>query len=522
MSASCLCLSLCILWPAVPGDEPAVAADVVIRGATIYDGSAQPGRKGDVAIKGERIVGVGNVAVTGQPRIIDGSGLIVTPGFIDLHTHSDEPIAASGTRNNKNYVVQGVTTVVTGNCGGGPVDVAAFFKKLEQNGIGSNVIHQVPHNDVRKKVMGNVNRPPTAAELVKMEELVDKGMRDGAWSLSTGLIYNPGTYARTDEIVALAKIAAKHKGFYASHIRNEETGLLAAIDEAITIGKEAGLPVHISHIKANGQRTWGKSGEVIGVIERARSQGQVVTADQYPYIASSTSLAATVIPSLFREGSPKEYKARLADPEQRARVRKGIEQELIDREGGHSLQIAQFAPEPSWQGKRLDVIAKENGKEMIDLILDIEEKGGAATVNFGMNEEDVRHFMRQPWVATASDGGAKIPNSSVPHPRSYGCFARKIGYYALAEKALPLELALRSCNGLPADILHVPERGYLKPGYFADVVVFDPQTFRDTATYDKPHQYSPGVVYLFINGQLAIDKGEFKNKLAGKVLRHAE
>ena len=425
MSTSCLFLSLCLLWPAVQGDEPAVAADVVISGATIYDGSARPGRKGDVAIKGERIVGVGNVTVAGQPRVIDGTGLIVTPGFIDLHTHSDYPIAAAETRNNKNYVVQGVTTVVTGNCGSGPVDVAAFFKKLEKNGIGSNVIHQVPHNDVRRQAMGNVNRPPTTAELAKMEELVDKGMRDGAWSLSTGLIYNPGTYAKTDEIIALAKVAARHKGFYASHIRNEETGLLAAIDEAITIGKQAGLPVHISHIKANGQRTWGKSGEVIGMIERARAQGQVVTADQYPYIASSTSLSASVIPTLFREGSKGDYQARLADPEQRARIRKGIEQELVDREGGHSLQIAQYQPEPSWQGKRLDVIARETNKGMLDLILNIEENGGAAIVNFGMNEEDVRHFMRQPWVATASDGGAKTPNNSVPHPRSYGCFAAR-------------------------------------------------------------------------------------------------
>src|SRR5262249_49988306 len=267
--------------------EHPVAADVVIRGAMIYDGSGQPGRKGDLAIRGDRIVAVGDFKVAGKPRVIDGTGLIVAPGFIDLHTHSDNPLQEAATKNNLNYLMQGVTTVVTGNCAFGPTDVAAYFKTLEKGGIGSNVVHQVPHNAVREKVMGNGNRPPTAAELKKMEALVEQGMKDGAWGLATGLYYNPGAYAKTDELIALARAAAGLGGFAASHIGDEGVGLLASIDEVLTIGREEKLPVHIPHLKACGPRTWGKAADAVALIEAARKNGQGVTADQYPYVASS-------------------------------------------------------------------------------------------------------------------------------------------------------------------------------------------------------------------------------------------
>jgi N-acyl-D-amino-acid deacylase len=511
-------LLLCLLLPAA--EDPAIQADWIIRGATLYDGSGQPGQTGDLAIRGDRIVGVGRFTVAGRPQILDGTGLVVAPGFIDLHTHSDTALTKEATRANLCYLAQGVTTVVTGNCGSGPVNVDAYFKTLESGRVGSNVIHQVPHNAVRQEVMRNANRAPTTEELHQMEALVERGLKDGAWGLSTGLIYNPGAYAQTDELIALAKVAARHGGFYASHIRNEGVGVLEAIAEALRIGREAGLPVHISHLKASGKKAWGKAGDIIALIESARKKGQVVTADQYPYDASSTSLRAMVVPPQFREGTERDYVARLDDAEAGARIRKAIENSLDGRDGGKRLRVAYYTKKPAWQGKDLDAIATQEKKSVLDVILEIEHNGGAAMISFGMNDEDVQLIMKQPFVATASDGSSQVKSASMPHPRSYGCFARKIGHYAIEEKLLPLQQAIRSASGLPADILKLPERGYLKAGSFADVVVLDPEKYRDTATYDNPHQLATGVRYLFVNGQLAIKEGTYTGALAGKVLRH--
>jgi N-acyl-D-amino-acid deacylase len=510
-------LSLLLLAPAA--DAPA-EADYVIRGATVYDGSGKPGQKADVALKGDRIVAVGSFEVAGKPKVIDGAGLAVAPGFIDLHTHSDKPILEPATRANLNYLAQGVSTVVTGNCGFGPVDVADYYKKLDDAGAGTNVAHQIPHNDLRRQVLGNANRPPTPEELDKMRALVDRGMRDGAWGLSTGLYYTPGSYAQLDELVELSRVAAGHGGFYASHMRDEGPGLLASVSDTLTIGERARLPVHVSHFKAFSRRAWGKAADAIALIEQARSKGQVVTADQYPYTASSTSLQADLIPPVFREGSQKDLLARLDDKEQGPRVRQAIQQMLEACDGGKAIRVARYAPRPEWQGKDLATIAQAEKKPVVEVVVDIERNGGAQIVNFSMQEEEVRLIMRQPWVATASDGGAKVPDDTVPHPRNYGCFPRKVGHYAVAEKALPLEQAVRSATGLPADILHLPERGYLKAGYFADVVVFDPETFRDTATFDQPQQYATGVRYLFVNGVPALWEGRFTGALAGKPLRH--
>ncbi len=507
---------MCTLLSAAP-----IEADVVVRGVTYYDGSGAEGVRGDLAIRGDRIVGVGKFTVAGNPRVIEGKGLLASPGFIDLHTHSDYPLQREATRANRCYLHQGVTTVVTGNCGSGPVDVSKYFHTLESGKVGTNVVHQVPHNDVRQTVMKNADRPPTADELRRMEELVDRGMKDGAWGLATGLIYNPGTYAKTDELIALAKVAARHGGFYASHIRDEGTGVLAAIDEALTIGREAKLPVHISHLKASGRRVWGTAADEIALIDRARKAGQAVSADQYPYVASSTSLKATLIPTSFREGDDKAYVARLNDAEQLKRLALPLERGIEQHDGGKSIRIARYAPNVAWQGKDLAAIASLEKKSIADIVLEIERKEGAQVVIFNMSEEDVRLIMRQPFVATASDGASMVPSAdTVPHPRSYGCFPRKIGRYAIEDKILTLPQAIRSASGLPADILHLSQRGYLKKDYFADVVVFDPKTFRDTATFDKPHQYATGVRYLFVNGQLAIDDGKFTGILAGKVLRH--
>ncbi len=503
------------------GQVDPVEADVVLRNATIHDGTGEASRVGDVAIHGDRIVGVGKITWKGKPRIIDCTGLILAPGFIDLHTHSDFPLQDKKTAGNVNYLTQGVTTAVTGNCGAGPVDTAKYFKKMEEQGIGTNVIHQVPHNAVRSQVMGNANRDPSEAELKKMEDLVEKGMKDGAWGLATGLIYNPGTYSKTEELVALAKVAAKHGGLYASHIRDEGTGIFGALEEILAICRRAGIRVHISHIKVSGRRSWGKSADVIAFLQRARKEGLEVTADQYPYMASSTNLAAMVIPAKYREGTPKDFLERLDDPKVGPILRKAIEEKIDGRQGGKSLQIASYSPRPDWQGKTLDAIAQAEKKSLLELVLEIQRKGGASVVSFGMNEEDVRLFMKEPFVATASDGSSMLPSKTVPHPRSYGTFPRKIGRYALEEKVIPLELAIRSASGLPADILKLPQRGYIKNQYFADLVVIDPQTFRDRGTFEKPHQYSTGVRFVFVNGKLAIDNGEVQKSLHGRVLRFA-
>jgi N-acyl-D-aspartate/D-glutamate deacylase len=503
-------------------DQP-VAADVLLRGVNIYDGTGGPPALGDVALRGERIVAVGRFRLEGSPRILDGKGLVAAPGFIDLHTHSDAALRDPLTRANKSYLFQGVTTVVTGNCGQGPVDVAAYYKSLEVGKVGTNVLHLLPHGDVRRAVMNNVNRPPTAAESSRMERLVEEGMTAGAWGMSTGLIYNPGTYSRTDELTALARVVARHGGLYASHIRDEGAGLLAALDEAMTIGRDAGLPVHISHLKASGRKSWGKAADAVALIQRARQAGQAVTADQYPYEASSTSLTVTIIPAAFREGEHRDFVARLHDPARGPQIRAAVEGRLRDCDEGRALRIASFPPRAVWQGKDLQTIARAENTTPLEVALEIERRGGAAIVNFSMSEEDVRLIMKQPWVATASDGASMVPSqTSVPHPRSYGCFPRKIGRFAFQEKILAPEEAIRSASGLPADILHLSDRGYLKPGFFADVVVFDPATFRDKATYDRPHQYAGGVHWLFVNGKLVIEDGKFTSTLAGRVLRHAE
>jgi len=493
---------------------------IVLRNATLMDGTGRPAYGGDLAMKGDRIVAIGSFKTEGPIRELDATGLVVAPGFIDLHTHNDFPLQAEKTRANKSYATQGVTTSVTGNCGSGPHDVGEFYKKLESQGIGCNVAHLVPHNDVRAKVMGNVDRAPTADELQTMAELVDRGLRDGAWGLSTGLIYNPGTYAKADELIVLAKPAARHGGIYASHIRDEGAGLLDAISEAIRIGREAGLPVHVSHIKCSGKANWGKSSEAIALIERARAGGQRVTADQYPYVASSTSLRALVVPARFREGTTQEFRARLDDPDLGPKLREAIAQAVGGRDGGRSLRVAGHKAKKEWQGKDLAAIAAAEGKDVVDVVVDIEKNGGAQMVSFGMSEDDVRQYMKQPWVATASDGSSKVPDDTVPHPRSYGTFPRKLGLYAIKDKVVPLEQAVRSCSGLPADILGLPERGYLKKGYYADVVVFDPQSIADKSTFDRPHEFSEGVKWLFVNGVPTVENGEANGKLPGRALRH--
>jgi N-acyl-D-amino-acid deacylase len=497
-----------------------VTADLVLRGGTIHDGNGGDGVVGDVAIKGDRIVGLGKFEVAGSPRVIDCKGLIVAPGFIDLHSHSDSGIVQAKTRSNANFLMQGCTTVVTGNCGGGPTDVAEYFRKIDEGGAGTNVLHLLPHGSLRGRVMqGDANRPPSPAELEEMKQLADKAMRDGACGMATGLIYTPGSFSKTDELIAIAQVVAKHGGIYASHIRNEGTQLLESLDEILKIGNEAKLPVHVSHIKASGRTAWGLAPDAIQKLRDARAAGQRVTADQYPYTASSTSLSATVLPAEVRSWT--KLKAALDEPEQGPKLKARLERTLEERDRGEAIVIASFAENRQWQGKSLAKIATETNQTPFDVVIEIMRQGGAQIVNFGMKEDDVRLFMREPFVATASDGSTQpLDSPAQPHPRAFGTFPRKIGRYAIEGNFIPLAQAIRSASGLPADVLSLPERGYLKPNYYADLVVFDPATFRDTATYDKPLQWATGTKLVLVNGQIAVENEQPTAKLAGRAIRH--
>ncbi len=505
----------------VKGEQP-VKADVVLKGGTVVDGTGAPGRKADVAIRGDRIVAVGTFEVEPGAKVIDATGLIVAPGFIDLHTHSDPGIAQPRTRANRNYQAQGVTTIVTGNCGGGVLDVGKYLDSIDEHGAGTNVIHLIPHGTLRASIFGNAERPPSTDELEKMKALVEKGMKAGAWGMSTGLIYLPGRYAKADELIELAKVIARFGGIYASHIRNEGTGLLRSIDEAIAIGRGAGLPVHVSHLKASGKAAWGLTRAACERIAEERKAGLAITADQYPYVASSTKLAAMVVPHWAIQGTAEDF-ARIADdPEQGARLRRETQEALDKRDGGASLRIARHAPRTSRVGRDLVAIAKDEGTTPLEVVIDIQRHGGAQVISFGMSEDDVRDVMRHDWVATASDGSSHLPGGQDrPHPRSYGTFPRKLRY-ALDDRVITLEQAVRSCSGLPAEILRLPDRGMIRPGAFADVVVFDPATFRDAATFDHPTRYAQGVAHLFVNGKAVIAQGEPQEALPGRALRLAK
>ena len=492
--------------------------DLVLHHGTIYVGDGSEPFVGHVAIRQDRIAAILTSTVPAADMKIDCTGLIIAPGFIDLHNHSDNPILEKNTRANINYLLQGCTTVVTGNCGSGPVDTGKYLAAIDENGAGTNVAHLLPQGSLRSQVMGKSAGKPTDEQLHQMQSLVDKAMQDGAYGMATGLIYIPGSLTETDELIAVASVVGRHGGIYASHIRNEGNELLQSIDEAIRIGDATDCPVHVSHFKASGRLNWGTLRLAIERIELARSAGHRVTADQYPYTASSTSLEATLLPKWAREGGRTKLKERLEDPETAARIKADVERTL---ESASRIQLVSCSYNRSWIGRSIQEVAEERKQPLAELVLEIERNGGASVVNFGMSEDDVRSAMPLPWVATATDGGAKIPTSSQPHPRSFGTFPRKIGYYAIAQKVLTLSAAIRSCSGLPADILGLSDRGYIKADMAADIAVFDPQNFHDRATFDQPYLPPTGMRYVLVNGTVAVYDGQATGALAGVALRHS-
>ncbi len=513
-AASCLFLLAAMCFLAF---SAVAMADVVLRGGMICDGSGVPARAGDVVLRDGRIAAIGPARPQAGDRVIDCTGLLITPGFIDVHTHSDGTMGTPEGRAALNYLRQGCTTMVTGNCGGGAAEIAKFLDNVDRQGAGCNIAHLIPHGGVRRTAMRSERRAPTPEELQKMEALVDQGMREGAWGMSTGLIYPPSSYAQIDEIMALAKVVARHGGIYATHIRNEGEGLLDAVREAIDVGQRSGAAVQISHFKVMGIPNWGLVRQAAGMIEQARTQGVRITADQYPYTASSTSMASTVIPDDKIPGGRAKLAARMeADANFKAQVRELIAARI---KRSTKIVIAQSKKHPQYAGKSVQQIAEEEKLEPVDVALKLSD---VSVVNHAMSEEDVRWVMQLPWVLTASDGSARgVKPEQVPHPRNFGTFARKIGRYAIEDKVLDLATAVRSASGLPADTFGIPDRGYLRTGAVADVVVLDPKTYRDTATFDNPQQYAQGVRWVFVAGQAAIDDGQPSDKLYGRALRHA-
>jgi N-acyl-D-aspartate/D-glutamate deacylase len=492
-------------------------ADIVLKSGTIVDGTGGEAYEGSVAVRDGMILAVGTRIDVGTARqTIDCSGLVICPGFIDLHNHSDNTILSPEARDARCYLTQGCTTLITGNCGGGQRDTGKFYDELAATGIGINIAHLVPHGAIRDQVLGKVRRAPTEKELQQMKELVAAGMREGAWGMSTGLLYVPSAFADIDELVALSQVVAEHGGIYASHIRNEDDELFEAVEEVIEIARRAALPCHISHIKSSDPENWGKLWVVARMIEDARGQGLKITADQYPYNASSTSMMAMLLPDKEREGGEAATAERLKNPDEAARLRPLVAEEIEDI---GPLMIASFAAKPQWLGKTLHDVAKLENCEPVDVAFELFRDPKAQGINFGMGEEDVRFAMTLPWVATASDGSSKIDDGTRPHPRSYGTFPRKIGHYAIREKVLSMTAAVRSASGLPADILGMTDRGYVRENLVADLVVFDPKQLEDRATYEKPFETSVGIRWILVNGKVAIAEGVPQEVLAGRPLR---
>jgi N-acyl-D-aspartate/D-glutamate deacylase len=509
------CLFLATIAPP-NGHAQQLQADLLLTGGTIVDGSGGEPFAGSVAVRDGRIVGVGELANVTADRTIDCKGLVICPGFIDLHNHSDHTILSEKTRGAECYLTQGCTTLVTGNCGGGLRDIGKFYDDLAKQGTGVNIAHLVPHGSVREKVFGSVRRAPSAAELEEMKKLTAAGMEQGAWGMSTGLQYVPSAYADTAELVAVASVVAKYGGIYASHIRDEGDELLEAIEEVIQIADEAKIHCHVSHFKATKRPNWGKVRAAARMVEDAQRRGLKITADQYPYTASSTSIAAMLLPEVDREGGNEATSKRFKNPDEVARLRPIIADAL---EARGELMIASFPPKPAWVGKMIREVAAEEGREPVDIAIELMRDGDPQGVNFGMDEADVRFVMTLPWVATASDGSSKIDDGTRPHPRSFGTFPRKIGRYAIQENVVSLPTAIRSASGLPAEILGMADRGYVRENLAADLVVFDPKTFEDRATYEKPFETSTGIRWVIVNGEIAIADGMPQDVLAGKPLR---
>ena len=498
--------------------------DLIIAGGLVYDGTGGAPVRADVAITGARIVRIGDLAGVAAARRIEAAGLAVAPGFIDLHAHLEPirtlPACESSLR-------QGVTTALGGPDGGGPWPFADYLAEVEKLPLGINVAYLAGHNSIRRAVLKLVDRAPTAAELAEMAAMVDQSMREGAFGLSTGLKYLPGTFAKTDEVVALSRVAARHGGIYTSHLREEGLGLLPAVTEAIEIGRQAGLPVVLTHHKVIGQPSWGASVQTLALVDAARARGQDVMMDQYPYTASYTGISV-VIPAWALAGGSDAFNARTADPATRARIKAEVVEAILTDRGAGDVSRIQFSRVTwktdlegrtlrDWCIERRLAPTPENGA---DLVIEAELAGGAGCIFHAMDDADVERIMRHPQTMVASDGRLSRPGEAMPHPRGYGTFPRVLGHYVREKKVLTLENAIHKMTQLPALRLGLKDRGVIAAGAVADLVIFDPATVRDRATFTDPHQYPEGIPCVIVNGTVAIDGGKLSSARVGRVLRH--
>ena len=507
---------------AVCSVAPAVAQyDVLIRGGWVLDGLGNSAVVTSVAIVGDRIVAVGELSGATARLVVDASGLYVSPGFIDVHSHAGGGLASEELSHAKPLLAQGITTAVLNPDGGGPADLVQQRRDLLAHGLGVNVALLVPHGSVRRAVMGMEDGEPTPAELGRMVDMVRDGMDAGAFGLSSGLYYAPGSYAETEEVIALARVAGEYSGVYTSHIRDEadyNIGVVGAVDEVIRIAREADITGVVTHVKALGPRVWGYSEMIVEHIQQARDDGVRVYADQYPYEASGTSITGALIPRWAQVGGRDVLLERMMNPNTRGRLRADVIENLDRRGGAGRLQFSRHAADPSIEGRTMEEVAQERGVEPAELALQLLEAGGAGLVNFNMDAGDIAALMRQPWTMTSSDGGLTAMGRGVPHPRFYGTFPRKIRKYVREDGVLELTAAIRSMTSLPASVFGMTDRGVVRVGAIADVVVFDLERFVDKATYTDPHQLAEGVVYVFVNGQVAVERGEFGVELHGDVL----
>lgn len=496
--------------------------DILIKNGKIIDGTGNSWYYGSIGIWNGQIMAIGQLDGATAIRVMDAKGLIVAPGFIDVHAHIEGDELEVPTADN--FIFDGVTSVVTGNCGGSNVDMQDYFHRLDSIGMSINVASLIGHNTVRHTVMGDAQRDPSMEEQTQMEVLVKQAMKDGAVGLSTGLIYVPGTYSKTPEVIGLGKAASAYNGVYASHIRNEGDHVTEAVEEAINIGRQANMPVEISHFKVTYKTNWGRSIGTLAQVEKARQEGIDVTVDQYPYVASSTTLDTTVPEWAFSGGRDSLY-ARLDDPSIRTRIKKEMTDGLKKKQlKDYSFAVvARYTPDDSYNGKSISDINKLKGRkakpeEEAETILELITSGHVQMVYFSMNEEDIERIMKYSFTMTASDAGIVKFGESMPHPRAYGTNARVLGNYVRDKKVMGLEEAIRKMTSLPAQKFKFKNRGLLREGFAADIVVFDETQVGDMATFEKPHAYSTGFKYVIVNGKLIVDDQKHTGVRSGIVL----